>query len=72
MAAIVREAVARYVAADKERRPARLGFVASGRSGRSDIAERHEELLFQRDVPAAPPRSRRSPSRPAARRRDQA
>ena len=72
MAAIVREAVAQYVAADKERRPARLGFVASGRSGRSDVAERHEELLFQPDPPAAPPRPRpRSPRRPA-RRRDQA
>jgi len=66
MAAIVREAVAQYVAADKQRRPSRLGFVASGRSGRSDVAERHEELLFQPDPPAAPPRPR--PRRPAPRR----
>jgi predicted transcriptional regulator len=71
MAAIVREAVAQYVAADKERRPARLGFVASGRSGRSDIAERHEELLFQPDPPA-PPRPRRPGTRRVARRRDRA
>ena len=71
MAAIVREAVALYVAADKERRPARLGFIASGRRGRSDVAERHEELLFQPDPPAQPG-PRRSTTRRAARRRDQA
>ena len=71
MAAIVREAVAQYVAADRERRPARLGFVASGRSGRSDIAERHEELLFQPDG-SAPPPPRRPAARRAARRRNQA
>jgi hypothetical protein len=71
MAAIVREAVAQYVAAEKERRPARLGFIASGRSGRSDIAERHEELLFQPDPPA-PPRPRRPTARRVSRRRDQA
>ena len=71
MAAIVREAVARYVAADKERRPARPGFVASGRSGRSDIAERHEELLFQPD-PSAPPPPRRSTTRRGGRPRNQA
>jgi hypothetical protein len=69
MAAIVREAVAQYVAADKDRRPVRLGFVASGRSGRSDVAERHEDLLFQPDPPSAPPRPRpRSPRRPTRRR----
>jgi len=70
MAAIVREAVAQYVAADKESRPARPGFVASGRSGRSDIAERHEELLFQPDPSA--PRPRRSTTRRGGRRRNQA
>ena len=69
MAAIVREALAQYVAADKERRPVRLGFVASGRSGRSDIADRHEELLFQ---PEPPPRPRPSTTRRGARRRDPA
>ena len=71
MAAIVREAVAQYVAADKERRPVRLGFVASGRSGRSDIADRHEELLFQPEPPPAP-RPRPSTTRRGARRRDPA
>jgi hypothetical protein len=72
MAAIVREAVAQYVAADRERRPARLGFVASGRSGRSDIADRHEELLFQPEPPPVPPRPRPSTTRRSARRRDRA
>ena len=73
MAAIVREAVAQYIAADKERRPSRLGFVASGRSGRRDVAERHEELLFQPDPPATPAQPRpRSPRRRAPRRAAQA
>ena len=72
MAAIVREAVAQYVAADRERRPSRLGFVASGRSGRRDIAERHEDLLFQAYEPSATARPpRRTPAR-SARRRKQA
>ena len=72
MAAIVREAVAQYVAADRERRPSRLGFVAAGRSGRRDIAERHEDLLFQADpAPATPRPPRRTPAR-SARRRKQA
>jgi len=71
MAAIVREAVAQYVAADRERRPSRLGFVASGRSGRRDIAERHEDLLFQADPPATPARPRRR-SPPRTSRRNQA
>ena len=51
IAALVREAVARYVAAARAERPARLGFIAAGRSGRSDTAERHEELLFQSEQP---------------------
>ena len=72
MAAIVREAVAQYVAADRERRPSRLGFVASGRSGRRDIAERHEDLLFQAD-PAGRPGTSSAPNPGAhARRRKQA
>jgi predicted transcriptional regulator len=72
MAAIVREAVAQYVTADKERRPSRLSFVASGRSGRRDIAERHEDVLFQADPPAAPTRPRRRSPPRTARRRNQA
>src|SRR4051812_1997964 len=38
MAALVREAVARYVAAAREQGSAKLGFIATGRSGRADVA----------------------------------
>jgi len=51
-ASVVREALAEYVA----RRPvgvAALSFVAAGRSGRHDVAERHEELLFEELGPHA-------------------
>ena len=43
VAAVVRDAIAREVAA--ETRPS-LSFVAKGDSGRRDVAERHEDLLF--------------------------
>ena len=71
MAAIVREAVAQYVAADREAtRSRRLGFIAAGRSGRRDVADRHEELLFRTPAAAkAPATSRRAPRQPAPRRR---
>jgi predicted transcriptional regulator len=68
MAALVREAVAQYVAAARERGSARLGFIAAGRSGRADIADRHEELLFDARPPL-PPRPRPKPARRAAPRR---
>lgn len=45
-ASVVREALAEYVVRQRVRRPA-LSFTAVGRSGRSDVAERHEEILFQ-------------------------
>jgi predicted transcriptional regulator len=48
MAAVVREALEAYVAVRKRRTGARLRFVAFGRSGFHDSAERHEELLFAR------------------------
>ena len=68
MAALVREAVAQYVAAARGARSAKLSFVAAGRSGRADIADRHEELLF--DTPPAPPRTRpKAPRRAPVRRR---
>jgi predicted transcriptional regulator len=47
-AALVREALESYVAKRRRARPARLGFLAVGRSGKSDTAERHEELVFAR------------------------
>jgi predicted transcriptional regulator len=68
MAALVREAVAQYVAAAREQGSARLGFIAVGRSGRADIADRHEELLFDTPPPLAP-RPRPKPARRAAPRR---
>ncbi len=46
MAEMVREAINEYVARAKRRRTERLGFVAAGASGRTDTAERHEELLW--------------------------
>jgi predicted DNA-binding protein len=47
MAALVREALAVYVVAAEPAAPA-LSFVGAGSSRRSDIAERHEELLWRR------------------------
>jgi hypothetical protein len=47
-AALVREALESYVASRQRGRRSSPGFVAIGRSGRSDVAERHEELLFAR------------------------
>jgi hypothetical protein len=73
-ASIVREAIAEYMA---HRQPAgRLpSFTGAFDSGRSDIAERHEELLFDRlsphgdEPPATKKRSRAARSKPAHRRR---
>ena len=74
VAAVVRDAIAREVAA--EQRPS-LSFIGAFDSGRRDLAERHEELLWKalephpREAPqkpmAAEPRSRkrrRAPGRP--------
>lgn len=44
VAAVVRDAIAREVAA--ETRPS-LSFVGIGDSGRRDVAARHEDLLFR-------------------------
>lgn len=56
-ASVVREALAEYVARNRERRPA-LSFVAAGRSGRRDVAERHEEILLEELEPHGDGRSR--------------
>jgi predicted transcriptional regulator len=71
VAALVREAVEQYVVAARAQRPARLQFIAAGRSGRTDVASRHEDLLFERADPARgsrppapgsrPPRANRRP-----------
>ena len=59
-AAVVREAIAEYVA---HRQPAGTlpSFAGAFASGRSDIAERHEELLFKSLSP-------HEPTKPPARR----
>src|SRR4029453_15177280 len=67
VASVVREALAEYLAA---RRPtaALPSFTGIGRSGRRDIASRHEELLWRdphEDVPA--PSRRGGQRRPSAR-----
>lgn len=75
-ARLVREAIAEYLVRQRDEPAAALAFVGIGRSGRTDIAERHEELLFEQ-VPAASaptdpetgpalaaPRAKRRPSPP--------
>ena len=47
-AAVVREAIDRHVKAAKAAPIEELGFFGAGRSGRHDVAERHEELLFRK------------------------
>ena len=47
MASLVREALADYVVTARKTPPKALGFVAAGRSGRQDTAERHEQLLWK-------------------------
>ncbi len=54
MASLVREALADYVVSARETSSKALGFVAAGRSGRQDTAERHEQLLWK-----APARGRK-------------
>jgi 16S rRNA U516 pseudouridylate synthase RsuA-like enzyme len=64
VASLVREALGRYVATETKRRRPRLRFIAAGRSGTSDTAERHEELVFRDLRPhGEPPRKTRRPVR---------
>lgn len=62
VAFVVREALVEYLAA---RRPASPlpSFVGVGRSGRSDIAERHEELLWTAPHGGQPPAAKAPPAR---------
>lgn len=50
-AAVIREALGEYLAR-QHRGSRRLGFAAIGGSGRSDTAQRHEELLAQEETSA--------------------
>lgn len=47
LAAVVREAFGDYLRNRKQRKGKRLAFIAVGRSGHRDTAERNEELLWQ-------------------------
>ncbi|MEX2272527.1 MAG: CopG family transcriptional regulator [Vicinamibacterales bacterium] len=69
VASLVREALTEYVAKGSNA-SARPGFIGAGDSGRSDIAERHEERLWQvKARPAKAPRKRtKRPSRPSKQR----
>ncbi len=42
---VVREALAEYARREARKRSRSLRFLAIGRSGRDDIADRHEEIL---------------------------
>jgi len=71
---VMREALNRYVKEATSEQPLRLKFLGIGRSGRKDIAERHEEILFD-DLSPHPhgelevPRTRRSASQARSPRR---
>jgi hypothetical protein len=74
LASVVREAMAQYVVNEKQRERTSVRFIASGRSGHTDTAERQEELLWgdldphgaNRAVPS--PKPARPRRRAAARR----
>jgi predicted DNA-binding protein len=66
VASLVREAVEAYVASQRDEAAPALRFQAAGRSGRRDVAERHEDLLWRaphepatRPAPARRPATRR-------------
>ena len=66
-AAVVREALAAYIA---ERPAADLpSFTGAFDSGRSDTAERHEEILFQNLAPQGPTTRAKARHAPRPRRR---
>lgn len=67
-ASIVREAIAAYIVRGRSR-SALPSFAGAFDSGRTDTAERHEELLFKALTPhGAPPSSRPERARPRRRR----
>jgi hypothetical protein len=64
VADMIREAITDYVSREKEKARPALRFLAIGRSGHSDTAERHEEILFA-EQGARPRASRRTSPEPA-------
>jgi predicted transcriptional regulator len=53
MAAVVREAIARYLGSRRRAAGRSLSFLAMGHSGHRDTAERHEDLLWRDLAPHA-------------------
>lgn len=47
VSALVRESLRRYLAEKYGRQKFSLRFLGAGRGGRKDVAERHEQLLWQ-------------------------
>jgi hypothetical protein len=62
-ASLVREALARYVAAGREQARPDLSFVAVGHSGRPDTSVRHEEDLWTEPYAPAPANATTRPRR---------
>lgn len=68
LATVVREAMAQYVVNEEQRGRASVRFMAAGRSGHSDTAERQEDLLWGDLDPHGGRASRPAkPARPAPR-----
>ena len=59
VSALVRESLARYLAEQKRGRRFALRFLGQGHSGRKDVAERHEDLLWRDLSPHASMRRQR-------------
>jgi predicted DNA-binding protein len=62
VAAVVREALGRYVAQEKGKSDLSLSFLAVGRSGHTDTAETHEAWLWS-DLETGVDRGRKSTAR---------
>jgi predicted transcriptional regulator len=60
---LVREALAEYVANREPGNAPALSFIGAGASGRTDTAERHEELLWREERAA----KKKAPARKAPR-----
>ena len=53
LASVVREATALYIR-EKRSKKRKLSIVGIGSSGRADVAERHEKLLWKKDKSPRP------------------
>ena len=49
LADVMREAMENYIR-QKRRKTKRLSFIGIGNSGRNDVAEKHEELLWKKII----------------------